>query len=232
MKESVYFSHDSNAKDDPKCMLLIDQLGLEGYGAFWILIEILREQPEFKYPLKLLSICAKRYNISEAKLQAVVNSFGLFEIEGEDFFFSASLRRRMAKMIDTQEKRRIAGKASGAARRALSEHKTNICSTNDEEMLNKNEQIKIKENKIYKEKIYKKESQTIPPSLEDVSAYCRERNNSIDPAFFIDYYEAKGWMYGKNKIKDWKAAVRTFERFSNKPINHSHETATKRYQQL
>jgi len=45
-----------------------------------------------------------------------------------------------------------------------------------------------------------------------VVAYCRERNNGIDPQRFIDFYSAKGWMIGKNKMKDWKAAVRTWER--------------------
>ena len=43
-KDAYYFSHDSNAKDDPKCMLLIEELQLEGYGIYWILIEVLREQ--------------------------------------------------------------------------------------------------------------------------------------------------------------------------------------------
>ena len=56
---AYYFSHDSNAKDDPKCMLLIDQLGLEGYGIFWILIEVLREQPEYRYPIDLVPILAR-----------------------------------------------------------------------------------------------------------------------------------------------------------------------------
>lgn len=51
-----------------------------------------------------------------------------------------------------------------------------------------------------------------PPTLEEVTAYCRERNNDIDPQHFIDYYSSNGWMVGKNKMKDWKAAVRTWER--------------------
>ena len=50
-----------------------------------------------------------------------------------------------------------------------------------------------------------------PPSIDEVSAYCTERNNGIDPQHFVDFYEAKGWMVGKNKMKDWKAAVRTWE---------------------
>lgn len=52
----------------------------------------------------------------------------------------------------------------------------------------------------------------IPPLLEEVSAYCKERGNGIDPEHFIDYYQSKGWMIGKNKMKDWKAAVRNWER--------------------
>ena len=56
-----------------------------------------------------------------------------------------------------------------------------------------------------------------PPTLEEVISYCKERNNSVDPQKWYDFYSAKGWMIGKNKMKDWKAAVRTWERGDNKP---------------
>lgn len=58
-----------------------------------------------------------------------------------------------------------------------------------------------------------------PPTLEEVQAYCYERNNGVDAQRFIDYYTSNGWQVGKNKMKDWKAAVRTWERngFSEKP---------------
>lgn len=53
----------------------------------------------------------------------------------------------------------------------------------------------------------------IPPSVDDVRAYCLERKNEVDPQRFVDYYEANGWVQGKGKpIKDWKATVRTWER--------------------
>lgn len=52
----------------------------------------------------------------------------------------------------------------------------------------------------------------IPPNVEEVEQYCLERSNNIDAQSFIDFYESKGWMIGKNKMKDWKAAVRTWER--------------------
>lgn len=51
----------------------------------------------------------------------------------------------------------------------------------------------------------------IPPSVEEVRTYCMERGNSVDPERFVDYYTSNGWMAGRNKMKDWKAAVRTWE---------------------
>ena len=50
------------------------------------------------------------------------------------------------------------------------------------------------------------------PTLEEVTDYCNERGNSVDPQRFIDYYTANGWKVGKNPMKDWRAAVRTWER--------------------
>lgn len=51
-----------------------------------------------------------------------------------------------------------------------------------------------------------------PPSLTEVSDYCLERKNQIDPESFLDFYSSKGWMVGKNKMKDWRAAIRTWEK--------------------
>lgn len=50
-----------------------------------------------------------------------------------------------------------------------------------------------------------------PPTVEEVAAYCEERKNGIDPQRFWDFYSSKNWMIGKSKMKDWKAAVRTWE---------------------
>lgn len=52
----------------------------------------------------------------------------------------------------------------------------------------------------------------VPPSVDEVKKYCLERKNNVDPEAFVSFYESKGWMVGKNKMKDWKAAVRTWER--------------------
>jgi hypothetical protein len=59
----------------------------------------------------------------------------------------------------------------------------------------------------------------VPPTVEDVAAYCRERKNSVDPQRFVDHYSSNGWRVGRNPMKDWKAAVRTWEKndFRSKP---------------
>ena len=55
------------------------------------------------------------------------------------------------------------------------------------------------------------------PTLDDIKSYCIQRNNNIDAEAFLDFYESKDWKIGKNKMKDWKAAVRTWERREVKP---------------
>lgn len=67
------------------------------------------------------------------------------------------------------------------------------------------DKISIDKNSIDKERFKK-------PTLEEVKEYCKERNNNINPENFIDFYESKGWMVGKNKMKDWKACIRTWEK--------------------
>lgn len=89
------------------------------------------------------------------------------------------------------------------------EQRKNIVGTSQEQRRNTNKNDKNdkneKNNKIF-----------VPPTLENVRGYCQERGNSVDPQRFIDFYESKGWMVGKNKMKDWKAAVRTWERGDRK----------------
>lgn len=54
----------------------------------------------------------------------------------------------------------------------------------------------------------------VKPGVEEVRAYCLERGNRVDAQKFVDYYESNGWRVGRNPMKDWKAAVRTWERNS------------------
>lgn len=61
------------------------------------------------------------------------------------------------------------------------------------------------------------------PTLEEVKAYCFERNNNVDAENFINFYESKGWKVGKSPMKDWKACVRTWEK-NSKPKQQQVQT--------
>lgn len=103
------------------------------------------------------------------------------------------------QISDTQNDRQATGKR----------HSNDILTTTIEEKKEGN----IKEDTNVSKKRF------APPSVDEVRAYCAERNNGIDPQSFIDFYESKGWMVGKNHMRDWKAAVRTWERNRTKPPN-------------
>lgn len=74
--------------------------------------------------------------------------------------------------------------------------------------------VKDKEKESSSKEELKKESapRFVPPSVEEVAAYCRERGNNVDAQQFVDFYSSKGWKVGKEPMKDWKACVRTWEK--------------------
>lgn len=84
-------------------------------------------------------------------------------------------------------------------------------------------EIETEIEKETEKKSNKGRSRFTPPSLTDVQEYCNQRGNKVDPERFIDYYTSNGWKVGKKPMKDWKAAVRTWERSENggKTANNS-----------
>lgn len=93
-KNSKWFTHDVDALDDPKIMLLVSQFGWEAYALYWMLLEKLCKQSEYRLPVILLDSISRNAGVSKEKIEAIVTKFGLFETE-EGFFFSPSLIRRM-----------------------------------------------------------------------------------------------------------------------------------------
>lgn len=87
--------------------------------------------------------------------------------------------------------------------------------TNDTVNVNVNENVNVNVNdnvNVIDIKAKKPAKRFKPPTLDDVKAYCRERNNGVNAEKFIDHYTSNGWKVGRNSMKDWKAAVRTWER--------------------
>ena len=88
-------------------------------------------------------------------------------------------------------------------------------------------QDKLSKDKLNKKEIYKEKPirNQIPPTLEMVKEYCLERGNNIDAEKFYDFYESKSWFVGKNKMKDWQASIRTWER-SDKSVTSKSKTVS------
>jgi len=68
------------------------------------------------------------------------------------------------------------------------------------------------------------------PTVIDIKEYCLERKNSVDAETFFDFYESKGWVIGKSKMKSWKACVRTWEKSRNNNTNTNDRTTAHRHQ--
>ena len=85
----------------------------------------------------------------------------------------------------------------------------NICSRQDGVSVpHNNNNEYINNNSLYK----RESSRFQKPSIDEIRQYCISRNNSVDPEQFFNFYESKGWTIGKSPMKDWRAAVRTWEK--------------------
>ena len=77
-------------------------------------------------------------------------------------------------------------------------------------------QVRLGQDRLGKDSKEEKRKRFTPPTVDEVSAYCRERHNGIDPQHFVDYYAARGWeLRPGQKVKDWQACVRTWEKRDN-----------------
>ena len=100
-KNTYYFSHDYNAHNDFKILFLRQQLGIEGYGIYWFLIETLANSDGI-LPLKVIPALSMQMHTTEAKVEAVIKNFELFEISENDFF-SIRLNKNLQKLQDSME---------------------------------------------------------------------------------------------------------------------------------
>jgi hypothetical protein len=108
-KDAFYFPHFANARHDRRIKRVRKELGLEGYGIFFMLLEVLREQSEYRYPMEDVDLLADEFGTSEQKVRTVLSNYGLFEIDGEEHFFSSKLIMYLKPYLDGKERKRIAG---------------------------------------------------------------------------------------------------------------------------
>ena len=149
-------------------------------------------------------------------------------IDGEELY-----QRRMVKDGGISEKRSINGTLGGRpAKERPPQEKSKSESKSESELKANTEYENEYENNINsseeKEVKGKRKPAFQPPTLEAVKEYAKERGNKIDPIAFFDFYEANGWVQGKQEkpLKDWKAAVRYWERTGINRSNDGNEKGT------
>jgi hypothetical protein len=201
-KDTFYFSHDYNARNDEKIKMLIRKHGMIGYGVFWAIVEDLYNNANalrtdydgIAYDLRLHSDIVK----------SVVNDFDLFEING-DYFGSSSVQAR----LDQRNEKSLSARKSASYRWNKKEEDANALQT-----LSEGNAIKERKGKEIKGKEIKN---TVPP-LQEFLEYCKknlEQNKFIYTEYEYslkskyDTWVANGWKDGHNKqIKDWKGKIR------------------------
>lgn len=178
-----------------------------------------------------------RWSFYDALL-AYVRSGEIAELSGVAKVLFSMVKADIDKQESISRKRAEAGRKGGEKTKVLSKQKANDKQTESKQKAN-DKQNKAKSpldgsplsptpsipspyNPSYKEEYIllhnatesREKNHNQRPTLDEVKAYCRERNNRVDAERFFDYYTANGWKVGKNPMKDWKAAVRTWERDS------------------
>nr|DAS83841.1 MAG TPA: DNA-binding domain protein [Caudoviricetes sp.] len=156
---------------------------------------------------------------NQLEVYNAIMDYSMYGVDPDITGIALALFLAFKPQIDTNNERYVNGTKGGRPKKEKpmvfkdGENKKPMVSENLEtEKPNEKENVKEKEN--IKENIKRKIFQA--PTVEDVRKYCVERGNKVDPQSFIDFYESKGWMIGKNHMKDWKAAVRTWERSETK----------------
>lgn len=206
-----WFKHDSDANMDFKLQQILLDYGLEGYGLYWYCIELIvnkLDSDHVKFELEHDSrIIARNTGSTVQKVEEMMRRFvelKLFECIDSKITCLKIAKRLDKSMTSSYTMRALIGQIKSDSH--------DVVMTNPDGVMREEIRTEKKRNRG--------ENPTggrfVAPTLTEVTEYCTERKNGINPERFIDYYSANGWVQGKGKkIKDWKACVRTWERNTN-----------------
>lgn len=240
IKDAYYFSHDSNARQDEKILALRMKHGWEGYGLFWALVEKLRESTDYILQ-KDYNIIAFDLRVSSGKVKSIVEEFGLFAFTDDGkCFYSERLFQNMEKKSSNAKKAanaRWGNKNPDNIENEIADNQYSNAEvmqvhSNSKTDAMQNDAIKVKESKgNKKEKKGEEKKAFIPPALEDVKIYFREKGYTEDSAIRAwEYYESNDWKdRNQNQVLNWKQKVIAvwFKDENKLEIDHNSHQANK-----
>lgn len=224
-----YFPLD--VKLDKKFDLIEAEFGLTGFGVIVRLLQEIYGKAGYyiEWTTEVALLFARKVGLGGGVVSEIVEAAirrGMFDREKYDKYrvltsrgiqkryFEAVSRRKVLEVDDNILLVNVTQICPNVDIRAKN---VNILSENaDISKQSKVENSKVKNSKVEESNSAKQHTRFAPPSVEQVSAYCRERGNRIDAQRFVDFYASKGWRVGNQPMKDWKAAVRTWERGERK----------------
>lgn len=214
-KETYFFSHDCNARNDERILMLRADHGMEGYGIYWALIEMMFETSETCLSHDKIKGIAVSYSIPISKLQDTIDTCikeGLFISDG-NVFWSESLIRRKEK-YHSMIKRKSEGGKKAMEKRWNKESNANVSNniviTNLNDTYNEVITSDNKGNEI-KEKKKKEKNVFIPPTLEEIQDYINEMGYIINAKDFYVYYNNLEWKNKDGKqVVNWKNTTMTW----------------------
>jgi uncharacterized protein YdaU (DUF1376 family) len=175
-------------------------LTLEQHGAYLLLMAhyYMTSRPLPANASVLHRVCRCTTDADRTTIEQVLREF--FVLDGE-VYRHRRIDKELVKAADISEKRRAAANAKHEKARANASAiaPTNAVHVHAQPQPQPHSQLRTSK-------------ASARPTLEDVTTYCLERDNGVDPQQFVDHYSANGWKVGRNPMRDWRAAVRTWER--------------------
>jgi hypothetical protein len=214
-KEAFYFPHFCNARHDRKIRRLRKELGTEGYGIYFMLLETLREQQDLMYPLDDLDLLAEEFGVSEAKVRVAICNYGLFEIDEEQKFFSPKMLVYLEPYFKMKEQRKVAGQKSADKRRGIEISTTVQQPFNDRSTKeSKGKESKEKESKVNEIKEEYSLVEMLSPYISDLGieytnfySYWSEKNNKGKERWQVEKFfnisrRINTWLTNANKFSN------------------------------
>lgn len=203
-KDSYYFPHDYNSRNDEKILYIRSKYGIEGYGLYWMFIETMHEQEDGKLTCSLINGLSLNYNVDISLLNDFYNdaiNIGLFVTDNYKFWSERVIRNKQ-EFKEKKEKKSIAGKIGMQQRW----NKNNSVITDNNNVITKNnkgKEIKGKEIKGNKENKY--------PTLDEVIEYFTTNGYTSEIATkAFNYYSVANWKDSNGKqVKNWKQKMQS-----------------------
>ena len=187
-KDAYYFPHDSNARNDQRLMKVRMKYGMEGYGIYFAIIEILREQADYTLSFNDLESVSFDLRVKKDVIEDIVTNYNLFVIEGHSMFYSKSLKKRLECMDEKKRKRVAAGRKGGKASsnaKAMLKQKSSTTQALDYTKLNNTKLNNIKDRDAkFKKQVFEFANQYDKSLLEEFYMYWSEPNKSNTKMLF------------------------------------------------